>query len=505
MAEARVVGGLLHPLDPENYGEPERFQHMVDGLLEAGDVVRTVEHVGNKYPVVAGLPFTYDSLGAPAVFAVSDSAVEQALNNPDLVSTQGTGIIEFSDTDFGRRVKDIAAFLGDAAGRQAKRAIQYGDPLSTDGGDHQDIRSIINGSREFKGKDDPDRDMPLERYIESLADDFVGSLSSPLRAGEQVDVVELANEFTYRTIARIIGIDLTGEDAAEKIKTFMHASQQAFLVGEVPLGSAYLDDNGEVATTAHPILAEARRVLQQEHTQHDGSFLDKLRNTEFCDEIRKSAADMPQGPERASREEFVNYLELVAQEVSKIYGTVSADQFIAAKLLTILMPAGSETTSTVITRGIHALVENPEQRRLLSQAVDSGNIKPAVEEIIRYGSPVHLVGRTAARATMIAGVPISEGERVFAAVGASNRDPAKFNNPWKLQLDRDEGYSNAFGGGRHVCPGSGLARTELGILFTKLDESGILDEVTVAEPGLVDRPTPQLRTPRSLMLVAAQK
>ena len=118
---------------------------------------------------------------------------------------------------------------------------------------------------------------------------------------------------------------------------------------------------------------------------------------------------------------------------------------------------------------------------------------------------MHLLRRTVARATIIARVSISEGERIFAAFGDSNSDPAQFNNPWKLQLDRDEGYSNAFGGGRHVCPGSGLARTELGILFTKLDESGILDEVTVAEPGLVDRPTPQLRTPRSLMLVAAQK
>ena len=385
----------------------------------------------------------------------------------------------------------------------AQQAVVYGDLLNMDQPyDHMQVRSVITTSPEFKGRDGIDRETTLERYIGELADTFVADLTHRIDAGEEVEITDLASNFTYRTIAHIIGIDLSGEDGAEKVQKFLQVSQQAFLIGDekFPLGANYVGVGAE--TAGRSIMVEARRVLQEEHTKNDkGSFLDKLRRTKFTEAIKEAAKELP--PEqRKAREDFVGFLDLAAVKASEDFGSMTADDFIAAKLLIILMPAGSETTSTVITRGIGALLEYPEQREVLRDAVSSGELERPVEELVRYASPVTLVARTALKNTVLLGNDIREGERVFAMIGAANHDPAKYTNPWELQLDRDEGRNLAFGTGPHNCPGALLAKTELGILLSKLSDSGILERIQTVSPGLIDRTTPQLRSPKSLLVAA---
>lgn len=503
MAAPAAVEGALNPLRPDNYKSEESFLAMVAGLHEAGAVVRTDEDVNPEFPVVKGVPFSYTLLGGPAVFATNMEAASKVLSDRETFSSQagGTGILPFGQTNPGRQVDGAVAIFGEGYRQRIAGAVVFGDILTMDkpAEDHRMVRQVITTSPEFKGRDGEKakQELPIEQYIGGLADEFIGELRSRIQAGEEVEITELASSFTYKTIAYIIGIDLSGADGPQKIQDFLQISQQAFLLGdnEFPVGISYVGDQTEIA--GRSIMLEAQRVLREEHGE--GSFLDRLRSTQFTAAILENAKNLPE-EQRAARKEFVDFLEVAAQEASKIYGPITADEFIAAKLLLILMPAGSETTSTVITRGVHALLKSPEQRTVLKNAVARSEMGRPVEEFIRYASPVNLVARTAMRDVTVEGVEINAGERVYAMIGAANRDPSVYSEPWKLKLDRDEGSSLAFGTGQHVCPGALLARTEIAILFGKLSESGLLEEVKVTEAGLIDRTTPQLRSPKSLVV-----
>ena len=124
----------------------------------------------------------------------------------------------------------------------------------------------------------------------------------------------------------------------------------------------------------------------------------------------------------------------------------------------LLLFAGNETTTNLIGNGILALLRHPDQWRRLR--ADPTLIRAAVEELLRYDSPVQGTVRIAADDLELAGARIGRGDRVSLMLGAANRDPAHFPDPDRLDLGRGDRRHAAFGLGPHFCLGSALARME---------------------------------------------
>ena len=142
------------------------------------------------------------------------------------------------------------------------------------------------------------------------------------------------------------------------------------------------------------------------------------------------------------------------------------DELLAMAFL--LLVAGHETTVNLIASGTLALIEYPEQLEKLGR--DPSLIKPAVEELLRYTSPVEIATERYARQDLeIAGKVVPRGELVLAVLGSANRDERYFENPDALDLARDPNKHLAFGrGGVHHCLGAPLARMEGQIALTAL-------------------------------------
>ena len=133
----------------------------------------------------------------------------------------------------------------------------------------------------------------------------------------------------------------------------------------------------------------------------------------------------------------------------------------------LLTVAGSETTRNAITLGLLALLEHPEQLDTLRK--DPRAMPPAVEEMIRWSSPVAYFARRATRDTEIRGVPIAEDQRITLWYPSANRDEEVFEDPFGFDIARAPNHHVAFGGGGpHFCLGANLARREISILFEEL-------------------------------------
>jgi cytochrome P450 len=157
---------------------------------------------------------------------------------------------------------------------------------------------------------------------------------------------------------------------------------------------------------------------------------------------------------------------------------LSQDELLAMAFL--LLVAGHETTVNLIANGTLALIEHPEQLERLER--DPSLIKPAVEELLRYTSPVEIATERYARQDLeVAGKVVPRGELVLAVLGSANRDDMYFENPDTLDLTRDPNKHLAFGrGGVHHCLGAPLARMEGQIALTALLRR--FPEIRVAVP-----------------------
>ena len=127
--------------------------------------------------------------------------------------------------------------------------------------------------------------------------------------------------------------------------------------------------------------------------------------------------------------------------------------------ITLLLGAGNETTRNATTSGITALLQNPDQiDRLLA---DPSLVEPAVEEILRWTSPVIQFARTATADVERHGQEIREGDTVGVFYPSANRDDAVFDDPYRFDVGRNPNHHMAFGHGVHFCLGANLARWEL--------------------------------------------
>jgi cytochrome P450 family 142 subfamily A polypeptide 1 len=141
------------------------------------------------------------------------------------------------------------------------------------------------------------------------------------------------------------------------------------------------------------------------------------------------------------------------------------DESIIAESLLILI-GGDETTRHVITGGLYQLLAHPDQRDAL--VVDRSLLPGAVEEMLRWVSPIRNMNRTVTRDLTYAGRDLAEGDNVILVYPSANRDESVFDDPFRFDIRRTPNEHVAFGFGSHFCLGNSLARLELSVMFDAL-------------------------------------
>jgi cytochrome P450 len=142
----------------------------------------------------------------------------------------------------------------------------------------------------------------------------------------------------------------------------------------------------------------------------------------------------------------------------------------------LLIFAGNETTRTSLQQGMLALIENPEQLELLRD--DPSRIKDAVEEVLRWATPIYYFRRTARIECELRGVPIRAGDKVVMYYISGNFDEEAFEDPCRFDVSREPKTHLTFGGGGpHFCLGAWLARMQIGVMLEELVERGIRFEL----------------------------
>jgi len=173
--------------------------------------------------------------------------------------------------------------------------------------------------------------------------------------------------------------------------------------------------------------------------------------------------------------------------------TLSEGELLSTAIL--LLVAGHETTVNLISGGILALLEHPDQ--MAGLRADPSLARSGVEELLRYVSPVQLTGRTLLEDLPVGGEVLGKGEFAVLLVASANRDPEAFEHPETLDLGRPDNRHLGFGFGIHHCLGAPLARLETQVVLTELLRRTRAVELATGRPrfrenvvlrGLVDLP-----------------
>ncbi|MGZ4800148.1 MAG: cytochrome P450 [Acidimicrobiia bacterium] len=150
---------------------------------------------------------------------------------------------------------------------------------------------------------------------------------------------------------------------------------------------------------------------------------------------------------------------------SEIDGEKMTDEAIVSEAL-LLLVGGNETTRNVISGGMEMLIRHPDQRQ---QLIDDPTLIPtAVEECLRWVTPILNMNRTATQDVELHGQTIREGDQVLLMFASANRDPEAFDAPEEFVITRDPNPHVAFGFGPHFCLGANLARLEVRVMFEEV-------------------------------------
>jgi cytochrome P450 len=185
--------------------------------------------------------------------------------------------------------------------------------------------------------------------------------------------------------------------------------------------------------------------------------------------------------------------------VEKEGGRISAREMVA--MVFLLLGAGSETTTHLISGSVYELVRNPKPREWLEADWSRANL--AIEEFLRFTSPVQFTKpRFVRRDVKLGGVRVKKGEKIMAMLAAANMDPDANEHPEQLDLERAPNHHLAFGTGIHFCLGHQLARIEGKCALQALFRRWPKLELGVAESRIRWRERPGLRAIASLPVVA---
>ncbi len=295
----------------------------------------------------------------------------------------------------------------------------YGSLISMDDPRHAKIRRIV--SKAFTPR-------MLEQLVDgvrAVVDDVLARARRTAEAqGGSIDVVaDIAAPIPLRVICDMMGVP-------EEDRAMVLARSTVILSGGDP--ELIEDENDPVSAflMAGMELAGLMERLAAERLEHPRSDLTTALVTTEVD------------GERLSNQEIASFFIL-------------------------LLVAGNETTRNAISQGVLALHEHPDQRA--RWAADPGLDRTAVEEVVRWTSPVTWMRRTATRDGEVNGHRFREGDKFLLLYAAANRDPAVFRDPEVLDLARDPNPHVGFGSrGPHFCLGAHLARRELAVTFRAL-------------------------------------
>ena len=169
-----------------------------------------------------------------------------------------------------------------------------------------------------------------------------------------------------------------------------------------------------------------------------------------------------------------------------IQGDVGGEKLSEHELLhncIFLLNAGHETTTNLIGNGVHAMITHPDQRQRLLD--NPALINPAVEELLRFESPIQLNNRLLTQTCEVSGRKLPEGSFITLPIGAANRDPSVFADPDRLDIARKPNPHLAFGQGAHACSGMNVARLEGRIAIGAMLKR--YPRLALASPAIRDR------------------
>lgn len=221
------------------------------------------------------------------------------------------------------------------------------------------------------------------------------------------------------------------------------------------------------------------------------SLEDQRRSWQAMQELRTYFAEKIAERRSGTRDDLLS--ELVAAEEA---GDRLSDQELFATLV-LLLVAGNETTTKLIANATLALLRHPDQLEILRK--EPGRIPAAIEELMRFDSPVQLTTRMVKEDRRYLGVDMRRGQQIVLLLGAANRDPARFPDPDRLDVGREDTRHLAFSHGLHFCLGAQLARLEatlaIDALLTRFTHLRLAGEVRWGDNPVLRGP---LEVPLSL-------
>lgn len=147
----------------------------------------------------------------------------------------------------------------------------------------------------------------------------------------------------------------------------------------------------------------------------------------------------------------------------------------------LFISGGAETTRTAISHGLRAFADNPEQWEAM--AADPSLVAGAVEEVLRWVTPLNNMFRRAGADAEVSGQAIRRGDRIIMLYPSANRDEAVFDDPFTFDIRRSPNHQIAFGFGTHMCVGTNVARSTLASLFTQMSQR-VTNLRVVTEPDV---------------------
>lgn len=317
------------------------------------------------------------------------------------------------------RYEDVQAVLQDhhrfsnqEAGAGDREYTKDRSMLDLDPPDHTRLRSLV--SKAFTPRSVAALGPRIEKIVEGLLDDVNGE-----------DRFDLIDSFAFPlpiiVIAEMLGVP------AEDLDRFK-------------------DWSNDIVLSLEPILTREQRERFRRSEQELYEYFEGI------------IALRRQDPQ----DDLVSALLAAEEEGDRL----SHGELLATLLL--LLVAGNETTRNLIGNGMLALLRNPGELQRLQGEPEL--IETAIDELLRYDSPVQLDGRTALEDVELGGKIIGTGQQVVSVVGAANRDPAAFSDPDRLDIGREEKSHISFGRGIHYCLGASLAKLEGRIAFEGLLE-----------------------------------
>jgi cytochrome P450 len=325
-----------------------------------------------------------------------------------VMPVEGVGVVLTGRAEIDDAFRDPATFSSNMSAIDLKN-VRPLIPLQIDPPDHKKYRKILDPI--FAPRQMALLEVPVTRLVNDLIDGFVDR-------GEVDFAREFSVPFPSQVFLTLLGLPL------DELPRFL-AMKDGIIRPEQVTGSAYGSD--------------AMHELQRETAQSIYDYFDGIldeREIERRDDLLSQFLDAEVDGQKLQRTEILD-------------------------ICFLFLIAGLDTVTATLDCMFAFLAQHPEHRRQLVD--DPARIPAAVEELLRWETPVMGVARIAARDTNLGGCPINQGDQVMVMLGSANTDETEFEDAETVRFDRESNRHLAFGGGIHRCLGSHLARQELRI------------------------------------------